>query len=583
MAVVINKEQNDLFQWCCQQFVDILDLDSPQDIVHYLLSMSKELDLLDYLNDLLDKCNSKHNSFITELTKRWRTINTETCTQDITVNHSSPSNMDVPENAQIYRKPAVENSLISSSNNSKGHKERQEKEKKPGEFVKVDLSLLRHEPKMPGDDKKSELDQFLQSCNKQGARKKQKHQQKFVPLYSNEGEAKDTVHLPGRHACECQAQKHALISNCLVCGRVVCAQEGSGPCLFCGNLVCTREEQEILSRNSNKSEKVRRKLMGEKHISNTDKQKISVEKAIKNKNRLIEYDRTSVKRTQVIDDESDYFATDTNQWLTDKERQLLTKRESELREQRHGSRLNKKITFDFAGRKVVDSAESINMYDRNDAVVKAVNFGTDLRKTNGVRVNDLVNPAVKSQLPKFVSQVKPPKPSGSSLNLEANRSKHRIQDRELQEMSDEGMCLSMHQPWASLFVHGIKKHEGRTWYTAHRGRLWIAATAKMPSTEEINELESFYQCFYEDIDIAFPGVYPSACLLGCVDVIDCLSQDQYRVNFPDGESSSPYVIIAENFQELVVKFPIKGQHKIWKLTNDIHSAAKKGLRSVPKV
>ena len=32
----------------------------------------------------------------------------------------------------------------------------------------------------------------------------------------------------------------------------------------------------------------------------------------------------------------------------------------------------------------------------------------------------------------------------------------RIQDRELQEMSDEGMCMSMHQPWASLLVCGIK-------------------------------------------------------------------------------------------------------------------------------
>jgi len=34
----------------------------------------------------------------------------------------------------------------------------------------------------------------------------------------------------------------------------------------------------------------------------------------------------------------------------------------------------------------------------------------------------------------------------------------RLQDRELQEMSDEGMCLSMHQPWASLLVTGIKQY-----------------------------------------------------------------------------------------------------------------------------
>lgn len=34
----------------------------------------------------------------------------------------------------------------------------------------------------------------------------------------------------------------------------------------------------------------------------------------------------------------------------------------------------------------------------------------------------------------------------------------RLQDRELQEMKDEGCCLSMHQPWASLLVEGIKKY-----------------------------------------------------------------------------------------------------------------------------
>ena len=70
----------------------------------------------------------------------------------------------------------------------------------------------------------------------QGARRKTK----YVALYSQEGQARTAIHLPGRHPCECQAHKHALISNCLECGRVVCSQEGSGPCLFCGALVSQR-------------------------------------------------------------------------------------------------------------------------------------------------------------------------------------------------------------------------------------------------------------------------------------------------------------------------------------------------------
>ncbi|VDM63867.1 unnamed protein product [Angiostrongylus costaricensis] len=30
------------------------------------------------------------------------------------------------------------------------------------------------------------------------------------------------------------------------CGKIVCAQEGSGPCSFCGTLVCTKEEKEVM-------------------------------------------------------------------------------------------------------------------------------------------------------------------------------------------------------------------------------------------------------------------------------------------------------------------------------------------------
>jgi hypothetical protein len=47
----------------------------------------------------------------------------------------------------------------------------------------------------------------------------------------------------------------------------------------------------------------------------------------------------------------------------------------------------------------------------------------------------------------------------------------------------QGKCMSMHQPWASLLVYGIKMHEGRTWYSPHRGRLWIAAAAKVWTKE----------------------------------------------------------------------------------------------------
>ena len=141
-----------------------------------------------------------------------------------------------------------------------------------------------------------------------------------------------------------------------------------------------------------------------------------------------------------------------------------------------------------------------------------------------------------------------------------------------------GACLSMHQPWASLLVMGIKKVEGRVWYTPHRGRLWIAATTRTPTEQDIVGVEGMYRALYGHQNVSFPKHYPTSCLLGCVDVVDCLAQEDYKEEFPEGESESPYVFVCENPQQLTVKFPVKGQHKIWKLDPGIHKAAKGGLR-----
>ena len=42
----------------------------------------------------------------------------------------------------------------------------------------------------------------------------------------------------------------------------------------------------------------------------------------------------------------------------------------------------------------------------------------------------------------------------------------------------------------------VYRHEGRTWYTPFRGRLWIHAGSKQPSEHDIKEVETFYKCFY---------------------------------------------------------------------------------------
>jgi len=113
----------------------------------------------------------------------------------------------------------------------------------------------------------------------------------------------------------------------------------------------------------------------------------------------------SVRRTQVIDDEADYFSTDSNQWLSTQDREKLRKREEELRSQRFASRKDRKITLDFAGRQVIeeDPSASTNMYDVNDAVVQAVNFGARPKQKHVGQQNGndyLINPGIDVQPPK---------------------------------------------------------------------------------------------------------------------------------------------------------------------------------------
>ncbi|KAM6308472.1 activating signal cointegrator 1 [Aegotheles albertisi] len=570
-----------LLAWCVQHLRGDFGLDVGEEVVRYILSITNEEEIREYVVDLLQGTEGKKSRFVEELLARWR----KSC--------QLPSE-PLPA---FWKRDETWEAPRAGDQAKKGKRKGRNKQEPPA-YV---------EPSAPVEEVKTPLDLAKAQESSSGvvsSSNSSKKKPKYVSLYTKEGQDKLAVLIPGRHSCECLGQKHKLINNCLVCGRIVCEQEGSGPCLFCGALVCTKEEQDILQRDSNKSQKLLKKLMaGSESLLMASKfpkdllprqearLKAGLEMAVKHKDKLLEFDRTSVRRTQVIDDESDYFATDSNQWLSKQEREALQTREQELRELRHASRLTKKITIDFAGRQILEEDNSMAEYhSKLDETIEAINCGAlskparslDAKTTLSSGV--LVNPRLLQPAPLWVDQtgLLPHRKATHSMDTGnepgSERNRLRIQDRELQEISDDGWCLSMHQPWASLLVRGIKRVEGRTWYTSHRGRLWIAATAKRPSPQEISELEATYRMLLRK-DVEFPSDYPSGCLLGCVDVTDCLSQEQFKEQDLElsQESGSPFVFICTNPQELVVKFPIKGKPKIWKLDTKIHQGAKKGL------
>lgn len=561
-----------LVEWCVDQLHHKFGLEASEDIVRYILSIERAEEIEEYVGDLLQGTDKRKRLFIDELLKRWEKTQKQATDSTglflLTESVSSPDSQDMAKDSQ-------------------------KKSKRKGRNKQEVMNVSQTEPEPEAVKTPIDLMRAQENSSMSSTKKKNK----FVNLYAKEGQDRLAVLLPGRHACECLAQKHKLINNCISCGRIVCEQEGSGPCLFCGNLVCTNEEQEILQRDSNKSQKLRKKLMGDcgerDYLPHQEaRMNAGLEKAVQHKEKLLEYDRNSVRRTQVLDDESDYFATESNQWLSPNEREKLRKKEEELREIRHASRKDRKITLDFAGRQVIDEGNNLKeYYNKLDETLKAMDSDSksmpySQRQGEQQSLRQLVNPNIMQSAPEWVSvgggessRKTTEQGKGSKEDKGGEeRSRLRIQDKELQEMSDGGWCLSMHQPWASLLVKGIKRVEGRTWYTSHRGRLWIAAAAKTPTPQEISEVENMYRHIHKK-GPRFPKDYPTGCLLGCVNMMDCLAQEQFREQFPDTceESASPFVFICTNPQELLVKFPMKGKHKIWKLESQYHQGAKKGL------
>nr|ACQ57960.1 Activating signal cointegrator 1 [Anoplopoma fimbria] len=343
-----------LLKWCVDQLHHKFGLEACEDIVQYILSIANAEEIEEYVGDLLQGTDGRKGLFIDEFISRWQKTQRQSRDTSSPLLHkesfSSPESQDMTKDSQkkSKRKGRNKQELLTVS----------QTEPEP-EAVKTPIDLMRAQEN---------------SCSSSTKKKS-----KFVSLYAKEGQDKLTILLPGRHACDCLAQKHKLINNCISCGRIVCEQEGSGPCLFCGILVCTREEQEILQRDSNKSQKLRKKLMGDGGERDClphqeAKMKAGLEKAVQHKEKLLEYDKNSVRRTQVLDDESDYFATESNQWLSPNEREKLRKQEAELRELRYASRKDRKITLDFAGRKVVDEGNNLDeYYNKLDETLMAMN------------------------------------------------------------------------------------------------------------------------------------------------------------------------------------------------------------------
>ncbi|RWR99332.1 activating signal cointegrator 1-like isoform X1, partial [Dinothrombium tinctorium] len=367
-----------------------------------------------------------------------------------------------------------------------------------------------------------------------------------------------------RHPCLCEASIHKLIANCLNCGRIVCTQEQAGPCFTCGKMVpSTDAKSETVEdlENSKSSFLSLTKSVKNENCGGLKDIAASFEKAVALKNKLLDYDKESKSTTTVIDDESDYFRLSSEHWLTDAQRKEVEERIDEIHEKKHSK--SHKLVIDLAGKQIT----AVNEPEVKDveAAVKAIEQKTSLQ--SDYEIVSSKNIEILRDLPELKycydrnekrDQIKfKDKKKFPFENL-------RVQDSNLMELSDEGICLSIQQPWASLLMHSIKLHEGRNWYTPYRGRVWIHAAAKEPRQEDITKAENLFRLIGDFTE--FPKSYPCGVLLGYAYLVDCLHQEDYSQQFPDGYNDTLYTFIFEDPARLNVNIPMKGKAKLFKLS-----------------
>lgn len=401
----------------------------------------------------------------------------------------------------------------------------------------------------------------------------------------------------GRRQCTCEASKHALVANCLFCGRIVCQQEGSGECFTCGHLVVNIEERRA------KMADVESRLLTENSTDNAANEGVSdngirsssssglkdiaasfesnkgLDKAIQHKDRMLEFDRNSSVRTQVIDDENDYFSLESDKWISKEQRKIISSEVRELHENKF--KKNKKILVDLVEHSATDYTEPV--IKDFDQKVRSLVHQTHLKSDyQSVDTSSLIGQTNQQTLPNLVyidnknkSKDRLLKDRNISQELVISYSKLRIQDKEFLEISDEGMCLSVNQPFASLLVSGIKRFEGRNWYSSFRGRLWIHSNSKKLDQKRVQEVEEMYR--YNGVT-NFPASYPLSALVGCVTVTQCVPFEEYEQQFPDGDTEANYIFVCEDAKLIRDPVPIaSGGHRIWKLNHSIHLMARKQI------
>lgn len=133
-------------------------------------------------------------------------------------------------------------------------------------------------------------------------------------------ELQSLLNAKNRRSCDCEAQLHDLLENCLNCGRLTCEVEGPGKCFSCGNLVLNQEQRDRLK----------------KHIDMIQPCPSASQKD----------QQSSGPRVRLIDSQFDTFAIDDKRHLREDDKRRLKENLEELQSKRYQRQLVLNVDID---------------------------------------------------------------------------------------------------------------------------------------------------------------------------------------------------------------------------------------------
>jgi hypothetical protein len=304
------------------------DLEDVEDVFEPLLDFDSEEDLLEYMSALLGDDSHEVVEFVNNIMRFQRGDSIIPPALDdliptITKSDHKMSARASPERARTSRPPEIAKSI----DDEKTRREQQLKEQEQRERDEENRKRKLKED----EDKRRRLEKMRQAEEQKLLEFKRKHEsekRKALDLAAaaatmKVGDNKRNVRVPSepecpkpstsrppqkgkaKVVCGCFGTVHKPLTNCLHCGRIICVREGYGYCPFCSNLV-----EKILVKAQN----------GE-----------DFDKAILHKERLLKFDRENTKRTQIFDDQADYFQNSTSTWLSEDEQHDAKNKEEKRR------------------------------------------------------------------------------------------------------------------------------------------------------------------------------------------------------------------------------------------------------------